>query len=126
MINFAAIISKTRIMAAIDLSQFHELAEQFRGEMPLKKICDQEGVSYRAYIAWRSRNGLAPRRQRHTGSAGRMVEMEAVGDPVPAPTPKTTSVHIEFENGLKFDREVMEVDALIGFLTKIRGALCLG
>ncbi len=126
MIIVAAIIATTRIMAAIDLSQCHERAEQFRGEMPLKKICDQEGVNYRAYIAWRSRNGLAPRRQRHAASAGQMVEMEAIGAPMEAPTPKTTSVHIEFENGLKFDRDVIEVDALIGFLTKIRGALCLG
>ncbi len=113
-------------MAAIDLSQFHELAEQFRGEMPLKKICDQEGVNYRAYTAWRSRNGLASSRHRHAAGARQMVEMETVGVPVEAPTPKTTSVHIEFENGLKFDRDVMEVYALIGFLTKIRGALCLG
>ncbi len=29
-------------MAAIDLGQFHELAEQFMGEIPLKKICERE------------------------------------------------------------------------------------
>lgn len=76
-------------MAAIDLSQFHELAEQFRGEMPLKKICDQEGVIYHAYIAWRSRNGLAPCRHRHAAGTGQLVERETVGVLVEAPNPKT-------------------------------------
>lgn len=32
-------------MAAFDYSQFHDLAEQFKGEMPLKRICEQEGIS---------------------------------------------------------------------------------
>ena len=53
-----------------------------------------------------------------------MVEIEAVGPAVHSP--KATSVHIEFENGLKFDRSEMDVDSLVEFLTKIRGALCLG
>ena len=53
-----------------------------------------------------------------------MVEIEAVGPAVHPP--KATSVHIEFENGLKFDRSEMDVDSLVEFLTKIRGALCLG
>lgn len=110
-------------MAAIDFSQFHELAEQFKGEIPLKKICEQEGVPYRSYISWRSQNGIAPRKKRKAPPAG-MFEMEAVG--IKVCSPKTTSVHIEFENGLKFDRDEMEVDALVEFLTKIRGALCLG
>lgn len=112
-------------MAEKDYSQFHELAEQFRGEIPLKKICEQEGVSYRAYICWRNRNGIAPRRQRKGSDAPPgMLEVEAIG--MPSMSPKTTCVHIEFENGLKFDRAEMDVDALVEFLTKIRGALCLG
>ena len=113
-------------MAAIDYGQFHELAEQFRGEMPLKKICEQEGVPYRSYIAWRTRMGISPRRKRPVHPEEGMVEMEAAGVPSPKPSPKATAVHIEFENGLKFDREVIEVDSLVEFLTKIRGALCLG
>lgn len=113
-------------MAAIDFSQFHELAEQFRGEIPLKQICEQEGVSYRAYIAWRSKQGIAPRRRRSHDVPEGMVEIETAGMPASAVSPKATAVHIEFENGLKFDRETMEVDSLIEFLSKIRGALCLG
>lgn len=113
-------------MAAIDYGQFHELAEQFRGEMPLKRICEQEGVPYRSYIAWRTRMGISPRRKRRIVPEAGMVEIEAVGVPVTAASPVATSVHIEFENGLKFDREAMEVDSLVEFLTKIRGALCLG
>ena len=115
-------------MAATDFSQFHELAEQFKGEIPLKKICEQEGVSYRSYISWRSRMGISPRRIRRSPAAPEgLVEM--VATEVPAAMPgmaKATSIHIEFENGLKFDRSEMNVDALVEFLTKIRGALCLG
>lgn len=125
MITFAAMISKQIIMSAIDFGQFHELAEQFKSEMPLKKICEQEGVPYRSYIAWRTRNGVASRRQpKFTGPAG-MVEMTVTGTTSQL-SPKATAVHIEFENGLKFDRETMDVDSLIEFLTRIRGALCLG
>lgn len=115
-------------MAAIDFSQFHELAEQFRGEMPLKQICEQEGVSYRAYIAWRSKEGISPRRQRHASTQAQpgMVEMIADNIPQVGPSPMATAVHIEFANGLQFDRSGMEVDALVEFLTKIRSALCLG
>ena len=114
-------------MAAIDFSQFHELAEQFKGEIPLKQICEQEGVSYRSYIAWRSKEGISPRRRRHdtAPTSPGMVEVIANGIPPTGPSPMTTAVHIEFANGLKFDRTDMEVDALIEFLTGIRGALCL-
>lgn len=128
MTTFAAIIKIRKIMAAIDFSQFHELAEQFKGEMPLKQICEQEGVSYRSYIAWRSKEGFSPRRKRHdtVPTSSGMVEMIADGIPPTGPSPMATAVHIEFANGLKFDRTEMEVDALIEFLTKIRGALCLG
>lgn len=114
-------------MAAIDFTQFHELAEQFRGEMPLKKICEQEGVNYWTYLSWRRKNGLSPRSRVHSSELpepGVLRELDPIG--VPVRSPMTTSVHIEFENGLKFDREGMEVDGLISFLTKIRGALCLG
>lgn len=110
-------------MAALDFSQFHELAEQSRGEISLKKICVQEGVSYRSYMTWRSRNGIAPRKKRKAAPEG-MVEIEAVGTAVYSP--KATSVYIEFENGLKFDRSEMDVVSLVEFLTKIRCTLCLG
>lgn len=116
-------------MATKDFTQFHELAEQFKGEMPLKQICEQEGVSYRSYLTWRSKEGIAPRRQRRASAAptaSGMVEMMADDIPKAGPSPMATSVHIEFANGLKFDRSDMEVDALVEFLTKIRSALCLG
>lgn len=87
-----------------------------------------EGVSYRSYITWRSREGLAPRRQRRNSvpEPSGMVEMISDGIPQADPSPMANIVHIEFVNGLKFDRSNMEVDALVEFLTKIRGALCLG
>lgn len=125
MTTFAAIISKRQIMAATDYTQFHELAEQFREEMSLKQLCEQEGVSYRSYITWRSREGLSSRRKRHETPAG-FVEMEVAGVSPGQSSPMADAVHIEFANGLKFDRAGMEVDALVEFLTKIRGALCLG
>lgn len=115
-------------MAAIDFSQFHELAEEFKGEMTLKQICEQEGVSYRSYVAWRSKEGISPRRKHRISMStpSGMVEMIADGIPHAGPSPMATAVHIEFANGVKFDRSDMEVDALVEFLTKIRGALCLG
>jgi len=112
-------------MAAIDFSRFHELAEQFRGEMSLKKICEQEGVPYRRYIAWRSREGLSSKRKSSSGESA-LVEI-AMDEGLQSPeAPKATAVHIEFENGLRFDRSGMDVDTLIRFLTKLKGALCLG
>ena len=115
-------------MATKDFTQFHELAEQFKGEMSLKQICEQEGVSYRSYLTWRSKKGIAPRRQccASAASPSGMVEMMADDMPKAGLSPMATSVHIEFANGLKFDRSDMEVDALVEFLTKIRSALCLG
>lgn len=80
-------------MAANDFSRFHELAEQLRGEMPLKKICEQEGVSYRSYIAWRSRKGFAPRR-RTVCPVGSLVEMEASEVTTTPVSPKATAIHI--------------------------------
>lgn len=117
-----------KIMASIDYCQFHELAEQFKGEMSLKQICEQEGVSYRSYIAWRIREGVAPRRQRRKASPVESGLVELIADRLPHrdSSPMATAVHIEFANGLQFDRAEMEVDALVEFLTKIRGALCLG
>lgn len=118
-------------MAAIDFTEFHELAEQFKGEMRLKEICEQEGVHYRSYIAWRSKKGISTRQSRiknEMASAG-MVELSIEEKPQEATAlsmATATCVHIEFSNGLKFDRSEMDVDALIEFLTKIRGALCLG
>jgi hypothetical protein len=113
-------------MEATNFSRFHELAEQLKGQVTLKELCGQEGVNYKAYASWRTREGISPRVKRRKIPKG-MVELEPVGlPPVPESIPKTTSVHIEFENGLKLDRTEMEVDHLIEFLTKIRGALCLG
>ena len=120
-------------MTTIDFSQFHELAEEFRGEMSLVKICEMEGVDYRSYISWRSRNGLCERRRHQSPvpPSGSMVEMEVERVKVrhqasPGPSPKALRVGIEFENGLKFVRDGMDIDTLIDFLTKLRPALCLG
>lgn len=113
-------------MAATDFSQFHELAEQFKGEIPLAQMCEQEGVPYRSYLAWRSKMGIAPRRKRKCSTPVGMIEMEAVGAPEIQTACRVTSIHIEFENGLKFDRQDMDMDTLVEFLSKIRGALCLG
>lgn len=115
-------------MAAINFKQFHELVAQFNGEIPLTQICEQEGIPYRRYIKWRSQEGLAPRRRRRTSETlqSGMVELIAEDMPTGTPSPMATSVHIEFANGLKFDRAEMEVDSLIQFLTEILGALCLG
>ena len=119
-------------MATIDFSRFHELAEEFKGEMSLVKICEMEGVDYRSYISWRSRNGLCERRrsQSPVAPAESMVEMEVERIKVrhqtsPGSSPKALRVGIEFENGLKFVREGMDLDVLIDFLTKLRPALCL-
>ena len=54
-------------MATSDFRRFHELAEEFKGEMSLVKICEMEGVDYRSYISWRYRNGLYGRRRHHNG-----------------------------------------------------------
>lgn len=120
-------------MATIDFSRFHELAEEFKGEMSLVKICEMEGVDYRSYISWRYRHGMCGRRRHQSPAppAGSMVEMEVERIKVrhqasPAPSPKTLRIGIEFENGLKFMREGMDIDTLIDFLTKLRPALYLG
>lgn len=51
-----------------------------------------------------------------------MVEVEDI--PRSEPLYKV-SVLMEFENGLRFSREGMEVESLIEFLTKIKPVLCL-
>lgn len=115
-------------MATINYRQFHELVEQSQGEFTLKQICEQEGVPYHSYIVWRSRNGISPRCQYSTSQPIPLGKVEMVANDIPpaSPSPMATSVHIEFANGLKFDRAEMEVDSLIKFLTEIRSALCLG
>lgn len=112
-------------MAAIDFSEFHELVQQFKGEIPIKKVCEQEGVSYRSYLSWRQSHGLSPRRKKDTRVPEGLVELvaeTAASDTVSVA--RVCRIHVEFENGLTFDREEMDVDALIDFLTKIRPALC--
>lgn len=112
-------------MEELDYCQFNELAEQQRGKISLKKLCEQEGVRYRKFISWRHRVGLSSKYKQCAAPMG-LLELETIGVPqIPERIPKTTSIHIEFENGLKLDRGEMEVDHLIEFLTKIRGALCL-
>lgn len=115
-------------MATNNLSQFHELVERFKGEIPMKQICEQEGVSYRSYISWRSRMGISLRRQHRPSKPihSDMVEMIVDDMPQDETSPMATAVHIEFANGLKFDRTEMDVDSLVKFLIEIRGALCLG
>lgn len=84
-------------MDVTDLSGFHELVEQFSGEMNLAAICRLEGVDYRRSISWRTRNCYTqPRRKRALrgimetvvtdmpvtaapGSAGRAKRADRVG-----------------------------------------------
>lgn len=111
-------------MNAKDYTDFHSLAEQFRGEMSLKDICSQEGVDYRSYISWRKRMGYS--KSRKTTAPASMVEVEITDIPSEQSSAGNAKVHIEFENGLVLDREVMDVEMLIGFLEKIKPVLCLG
>jgi hypothetical protein len=37
-------------MEVEDYSQFHELAEQMKGQMTLRKLCEQEGIKYKVSI----------------------------------------------------------------------------
>lgn len=115
-------------MATIDFSQFHVLAEQFRDEIPLKLICKQEGVSYRSYSSWRKRMGIAMRNSySKVPTPEGMIEVASEGSPVGfSRSPRAGSVRIVFENGLTLEREQMDVDVLIDFLSKIRDVLCLG
>lgn len=110
-------------MTAKDFTEFHSLVEQFQGEMSLKDICTQEGIDYRRYISWRKRMGYS--KCRKTAAPATMVELEITDFPPVPSSAGTAKVHIEFENGLVLDREVMEVERLIEFLDKIKPVLCL-
>lgn len=112
-------------MSAKDLQCFHELVEQFSGEMSLIEICRQENVDYRRYISWRARNGYGHKR---TPKAPRgLIEAEVTDMPTTSrESAGVANVRIEFENGLLFERRGMEVDVLLEFIDKIRPALCLG
>ena len=109
-------------MSNENYEEFHQLVEQFNGEMSLKDICRQEGVAYRSYIAWRSKKGLC--KSRKPKAPHGMVEVQVEGNPSPAA--KAVNVHIEFENGLRIDRPVMEVESLVEFLIQLKPVLCLG
>lgn len=105
-------------MTAKDYTEFHTLVEQFQGEMSLKEICSQESIDYRSYISWRKRMGYS--KCRKTAAPATMVELEITDFPPVPSSAGTAKVHIEFENGLVLDREVMEVERLIEFLDKIK------
>lgn len=111
-------------MAKDDFEEFQQLVEQFQDEMSLKQICVQEGVDYRRYISWRKKKGLGKPRRNREPAAGGMVEVDVVGFKQPCHA-KTSRVEIVFDNGLRFERDVMDVDSLIEFLTKIKPVLCL-
>lgn len=110
-------------MSQTNFEEFQALVEQFEPEMSLKAICEQEGVSYRSYISWRKNNGLGKPRRKRSAPTG-LVEVEVENVPRSEPLYKVT-VQMEFENGLRFSREGMEVESLIEFLTKIKPVLCL-
>lgn len=110
-------------MTAKDFTEFHTLVEQFQGEMSLKDICTQESINYRNYISWRKRMGYS--KSRKTAAPATMVELEVTDLPSTTASAGTAKVHIEFENGLVLDRDVMEVERLIEFLDKIKPVLCL-
>ena len=113
-------------MDAKDFSGFHELVEQFSGEMTLAEICRLEGVDYRRYISWRTRNGYSQPRQKRAPRG--MIEAMVTDTPAmtSSKSPGRANVRIEFENGLLFERSGMEVETLLEFIDKIRPALCLG
>ena len=111
-------------MGTTDFANFHELVEQFSGEMKLTEICRQENVDYRRYISWRARNGYSMRRSSKIPSG--LIEAE-ITDKVESGLGRScrANVRIEFENGLLFEREQMDVNSLLEFIDKIRPVLCL-
>ena len=112
-----------------DLAGFHELVQTFSEEMSLTKICEEEGIPYRRYIAWRSRMGYSTRRQSagpDSRSLPAMVEMVAVRPQSLSTAVNVRSVRISFDNGLRLERESIGLDTLLEMLDKIRPALCLG
>ena len=110
-------------MAQTNFEEFQELVEHFQPEMSLKSICEQEGVPYRSYISWRKNHGLGKPRKRKPVPTG-LIEVEVENAPATAMASKVT-VQMEFENGIRFCRESMDVESLIEFLTKIKPVLCL-
>lgn len=110
-------------MTQQNFEEFQELVEQFEPEMSLKAICEQAGVPYRSYLYWRKNHGIGSRRHWQSAPAG-LVEVEIDDKPQPRKMSKV-SVQMEFENGIRFRREGMEVESLIEFLTKISPVLCL-
>lgn len=110
-------------MSQTNFEEFQELVDQFEPEMSLKAICEQEGVPYRSYISWRKNRGLGKPRCKRSAPKG-LVEVEVEDAPRPETLYKVT-VQMEFENGLRFSREGMDVESLIEFLTKIKPVLCL-
>lgn len=110
-------------MTQTNYEEFQELVEQFEPEMSLKSICEQEGVPYSSYMTWRKNHGLGRQRKRKSVPTG-MIKVEIENAPVPVAVSKV-SVQMEFENGIRFCRECMDVENLIEFLTKIKPVLCL-
>lgn len=110
-------------MAQHNFEKFQELVEQFEPEMSLKSICEQEGIPYRSYISWRNSHGIGKRRRKRPAPQG-LIEVEVEERPRTKVVSKV-SVQMEFENGIRFQREEMDVESLIEFLIKIQPVLCL-
>lgn len=113
-------------MEIIDFAHFHELVEQISGEMKLTEISRQENVNYRRYISRQARNDYSTRRSPKSkapeGLVGAEITERSGFDSRPV---CRANVRIEFENGLLFEREQMEVNTLLEFIDKIRPVLCL-
>ena len=111
-----------------DLARFHELVQTFSEEMSLTKICEEEGIPYRRYIAWRSRMGYSTRRQTvatEPRDLPGIVEIVPVKAQSLSTSVSLRSVKISLDNGLKPERETIDLDTLIEMLSKIRPALYL-
>ena len=116
-----------------DYTGIYELVETFSGEMSIMKICETEGLPYRGYMAWRQRQGFESGRKRGLGEPDdKMVELVAMRDSSLSMDPGRTgmgvnvrSVKISFDNGLRLERESMDLETLLEMLNKIRPALCL-
>ena len=117
-----------------DYTGIHELVETFSGEMSIMKICETEGLPYRGYMAWRHRQGFeSSRKRRYREPVDTMVELVAMKDSSSnmdligrGISVNVRSVRISFDNGLRLERESVDLDTLLEMLNKIRPALCLG
>ena len=117
-----------------DYTGIHELVETFSGEMSIMKICETEGLPYRGYMAWRHRQGFESRRKRGLREPDdTMVELVAMKDSSLSMDSGRTgmsvnvrSVRISFDNGLRLERESIDLDTLLEMLNQVRPALCLG